>query len=87
MERLFNFASKNNFKFVSSTLAVSIYKNFEQVKRAAKLLEQKYINVKYWYYNWQKNDDYKIRRQIVRDENLYNQNYCGCIFSSHHKRK
>lgn len=87
MERLFNFASKNDFKFVSSTLAVSIYKNFEQVKRAAKLLEQKYINVKYWYYNWQKNDDYKIRRQIVRDENLYNQNYCGCIFSSYRKRK
>ena len=86
MEELFNFALRNNFKFVSSTLAVSIYKNFEQVKRAAKLLEQKYKEVKYWYYNWQNNDDYKVRKQIIRDENLYNQKYCGCIFSNYNKK-
>jgi len=81
LDQLFNFASKNNFKIVSSTLAVSIYKNFDQVRNAARLLEKKYSDVKYWYYDWQANDNYKLRRQIICSDKLYNQKYCGCVFS------
>ncbi len=86
LNRVFQYAKENGFNIISSTLGVSIYKDINQVNKDISTFETLYEPVKYWLYNWQTTDDYKLRREIIRSENIYNQKYCGCIFSIRKKQ-
>jgi hypothetical protein len=37
--------------------------------------------VRYWDYNWRKDDGSQRMIQIARDERFYQQQYCGCAYS------
>ena len=40
--------------------------------------------VVWWPVNWRKGGLQPRRAEIIREQNFYNQNYCGCEFSEHH---
>jgi len=72
LEKSFEYALKNNFEIVSTTLLSSHYQNKEEIEKIGKELEEKY-KIKFL-----------VPKKIEKDlktSGFYKQNYCGCCFS------
>lgn len=73
-------ARKNGFDAFTSVLGVSRYKDLEQVNReAAKAALE--TGAEYDSANWRKNGLEELRRALIKELNLYSQQYCGCKYS------
>lgn len=75
------YAHENGFKTITSCLGISRWKDFDQVTRAGINAAAQYPDIKYWGYNWRKNDGSQRMIEISRDEGFYQQEYCGCAYS------
>jgi predicted adenine nucleotide alpha hydrolase (AANH) superfamily ATPase len=68
------------FDCFSTTLTISPHKDskaiFEISQNAAKN-----FGVEFAEFDFKKNNGYKVSREIVKFNNIYTQNYCGCEFS------
>ena len=77
LKRAMQYAKEHGFTAVASVLGVSRYKNLQQVNeaayKAAKDTDFIYIEIE-----GRKNGMQDLRQQLIKDLNLYNQNYCGC---------
>lgn len=74
------YAKENGFDCFTSVLGVSRYKNLEQVDACAEAVSQS-VGIPYDFTNWRKGGLELRRTQLIKELNLYNQKYCGCIFS------
>ena len=74
------YAKENGFDCFTSVLGVSRYKNLEQVNACAEDVS-KAVGIPYDFTNWRKGGLELRRTQLIKELNLYNQKYCGCIFS------
>ena len=74
-------AAERGFQAFTTTLTGSRWKSFEQIteagNRAASLVE----GVEFWDKDWKKGGLSERRRILLRENNFYNQLYCGCEFS------
>lgn len=86
-EEGFKFASENNFDYYGTVMTISRYKNANDINAIGKELETKYPNVKWLYSDFKKNDGYNKSLQIVREHEMYLQNYCGCKYSYFKKKE
>ena len=77
LKRVMEYAKENGFMAVASVLGVSRYKNLEQVNEAAYRAAQD-TGFIYTEVEGRKNGMQDLRQQLIKDLNLYNQNYCGC---------
>lgn len=73
-------AKLNNFDYFSTTLSVSPYKNSQVLNEIGKSLSEEY-NIKYLFSDFKKENGYKTSIELSKENNLYRQDYCGCIFS------
>ena len=71
------YAKKNGYNTVASVLGVSRYKNLEQVNAAA-MTASKETGIPYLHIEGRKNGMQNLRQKLIKDWNLYSQNYCGC---------
>lgn len=74
------YAAVKGFETFSSVLGVSRYKDLEQVNRVAAEV-QTASGVTYDATNWRKGGLEESRRALTKELDLYNQTYCGCIYS------
>ena len=74
------YARDNGFKYFTSTLAVSRWKSLEQVSSVANCVANK-IKIPYLDVNWRKQGLQERTREIIKEQSIYEQNYCGCPFS------
>ena len=83
-------AQELGIPYFATTLASSRWKNLEQINRAGLAAEQA-INIKhqtsdfslhFWPQNWRKGGLQERRNQLLKEYGFYNQQYCGCEFSS-----
>ena len=72
------YAAANGFDAFSTTLLCSIYQDHDGIVNAAERYAEKY-GVKFLYRDFRPN--FRNGNQKARDEGLYMQKYCGCIFS------
>lgn len=72
----FKTAKETGADFVTTTLSISPYKNFEWLDEIGTLLSKKF-NIKWFLERW----DYKRSVELSKEYGLYRQNYCGCKFS------
>jgi len=79
--RAARYASAQGFEVLATTLASSRWKNLEQVNAAGEWACSQVEGVKWWPQNWRKGGLQERRGQIVKEQNFYNQLYCGCEFS------
>jgi hypothetical protein len=77
LKRVMEYAKENGFTAVASVLGVSRYKNLAQVNEAA-YKAAKDTGFQYIEIEGRKNGMQDLRNQLIKDLNLYNQNYCGC---------
>ena len=79
--RAAEYASAHGFDVLSTTLASSRWKNLQQVNVAGEWACAQVGGVTWWAQNWRKGGLQERRCAIIREENFYNQLYCGCEFS------
>ena len=79
--RAAQYASEHGFGVLATTLASSRWKSLEQVNEAGFWACGQVSGVTWWPQNWRKGGLQERRNQIIKEENFYNQLFCGCEFS------
>lgn len=82
LERAAKFAHENGYKVLTTTLASSRWKSLDQINSAGEYACSLYPDVQWWAQNWRKGGLQERRGQILKEQNFYNQLYCGCEFSN-----
>ena len=71
-------AVENDFDAFSSTLLISLYQNHEKIKEIGAEYARLY-NIKFFYADCR--EHFRTGQKQARENNIYMQKYCGCIFS------
>ena len=79
--RAAQYAASHGFPVLTTTLASSRWKSLEQVNEAGFWACEQVSGVTWWPQNWRKGGLQERRNQILKEENFYNQLFCGCEFS------
>ena len=66
---------------LATTLASSRWKDLSQVNEAGRWACAQVSGVTWWDENWRRGGLQDRRGAIIKEENFYNQQYCGCEFS------
>lgn len=80
LKRTMEYAKEHNFTAVSSVLGVSRWKDLNQVNTSARIASEK-TGIPYIEIEGRKHGMQEKRLKLIKELNLYNQLYCGCIFS------
>lgn len=81
LKRAAAYASAHGFSVLTTSLASSRWKSLDQVNAAGELSCREFPDVEWWDRNWRKGGLQERRGQIIREQQFYNQTYCGCEFS------
>lgn len=73
-------ADKKNFDCFTTTLTISPYKNFEEIKEIGNKLGEEF-GIKFLDIDFKKKDGFRKSIELSKEHNLYRQHYCGCEFS------
>ena len=79
--RAARYAQEHDFQVLATTLAASRWKSIEQVNEAGAWACAQVEGVSWWAQNWRRGGLQERRNAIIKEENFYNQLYCGCEFS------
>ncbi len=80
-ERTALYAFEHDFKVISSTLGISRWKNMTQINDCGVRAANRYPQVAYWTYNWRKQGGSQRMIELSKQEEFYQQEYCGCVYS------
>ena len=72
------YAKSNGFDMFSTTLLVSPYQNHEKIRETCGKYAEEY-KIKFFYGDFRAN--FREGQKSARENNIYMQKYCGCIFS------
>ena len=81
LSRAARYAAEHGFPVLTTTLASSRWKDLEQVNAAGLAACALYPGVTWWPRNWRKDGLQERRSEIIREQQFYNQLWCGCEFS------
>ena len=77
----FEYASKNGFEYFGTVMTISRYKNAQDINKIGEKLAKDYPTVKWLYADFKKNDGYEKSLIIIKEHEMYFQEYCGCKYS------
>ena len=80
LRRAAQFAKANNFDIFTSVLGLSRHKNLDDVNAIAAEISKEF-RLPYDDTNWRKNGITERGRALIKQHNIYEQNYCGCLQS------
>ena len=81
LQKTAQYASEHGFSVISTTLGISRWKNFEQVTEAGRKAVSCFPSLSYLDVNWRKDGGAARMEEIIRQEQFYRQQYCGCQYS------
>ena len=80
-ERSALYAHENDFNVYATTLGISRWKDMDQINTSGDKAAARYDEVTYWDFNWRKQGGSSRMIEISKQENFYQQEYCGCVYS------
>ncbi|MCH9758274.1 MAG: epoxyqueuosine reductase QueH [Proteobacteria bacterium] len=80
-ERTALYAYEHGFSLISSTLGISRWKDMEQINNSGTRAAARWQDMQYWTFNWRKQGGSQRMIEISKQENFYQQEYCGCVYS------
>ena len=86
LKRAMEYALSQGFSRVASVLGVSRWKDLSQVNAAAALASAA-TGAEYIEIEGRKHGMQEARSRLIKELNLYNQTYCGCIYSLQNQPK
>jgi predicted adenine nucleotide alpha hydrolase (AANH) superfamily ATPase len=80
-ERTALYAHEHGFSVISSTLGISRWKDMNQINQSGIRATNRYKDMVYWTYNWRKDGGSARMYEIAKENEFYQQEYCGCVYS------
>jgi predicted adenine nucleotide alpha hydrolase (AANH) superfamily ATPase len=80
-ERSALYAAEHGFSVFSSTLGISRWKDMNQINACGARAADRHEGLQYWDYNWRKGGGSARMIDIAKQEQFYQQEYCGCVYS------
>lgn len=77
----FKYASENGFGYFGTVMTISRYKNAQDINKIGAELEKKYPPTKWLFADFKKNNGYEDSLIIIKENEMYFQEYCGCKYS------
>ena len=77
----FEYASKNGYEYYGTVMTISRYKNAQDINSIGERLSKDYPTVKWLYADFKKKDGYEKSLIIIKEHEMYFQEYCGCKYS------
>ena len=77
----FEYASKHHFDYYGTVMTISRYKNAQDINKIGEKLQKEYPTTKWLYADFKKNDGYEKSLIIIKEHEMYFQEYCGCKYS------
>lgn len=84
--RAARYAASHGLTILTTTLASSRWKDLDQVNAAGVYACGQVDDVAFWPQNWRKGGLQPRRNEIIREQNFYNQLFCGCEFARPDKK-
>ncbi len=81
LKRAADYAHAHGYKWLTTTLASSRWKNIAQIDQAGQAAVADFPDMGWWAQNWRKGGLQMRRGELLRLNGFYNQQYCGCEFS------
>lgn len=80
-EKTAAYARANGFPVITSSLGISRWKDMQQINQCGINAAEPYDNIEYWTFNWRKKGGAQRMVEISKEEQFYQQEYCGCVYS------
>ncbi len=80
-------AREQGIQLFATTLASSRWKSLEQIEEAGTWAASQVEGTEFWARNWRKGGLQQRRNELLRENQFYNQLYCGCEFSMQRLKK
>ncbi len=80
-ERTALYAHEHDFPVITSCLGISRWKNLAQINASGVRAAGRYPGMTYWEFNWRKKGGASRMLEISKEEEFYQQEYCGCVYS------
>lgn len=77
----FEYASKHDFDYFGTVMTISRYKNAQDINKIGENLQKDYPTVKWLYADFKKDNGYEKSLIVIREHEMYFQEYCGCKYS------
>ena len=77
----FEYAYKHHFDYFGTVMTISRYKNAQDINKIGEQLQVDYPTVKWLYADFKKNNGYEKSLIIIKEHEMYFQEYCGCKYS------
>lgn len=82
----FEYAEQNGFDYFGTVMTISRYKNAQDINKIGYELEKLHPNVKWLPADYKKENGYEKSLIIIKEHNMYFQEYCGCKYSFRKKK-
>ncbi|MBR2824969.1 MAG: epoxyqueuosine reductase QueH [Solobacterium sp.] len=87
LEDTFAYAKENHYDFVSTVMTISRQKDSQKINEIGLDVQKKYPMIQYFVSDFKKNNGQVRRDELVKEYNLYHQDYCGCVYSYNERQK
>ncbi len=77
----FEYASKHGFDYFGTVMTISRYKNAQDINKIGENLQIDYPTVKWLYADFKKDNGYEKSLIVIKEHEMYFQEYCGCKYS------
>ena len=77
----YEYAYKNGYDYFGTVMTISRYKNAQDINKIGEELSKNYPTTKWLYADFKKNDGYEKSLIIIKEHEMYFQEYCGCKYS------
>ncbi len=85
MSEAYHYAETNHFDYFTTVMTISRQKDSQVLNEIGHELETKHPTVKYFYSDFKKANGMLRRNEIVKQQSMYAQDYCGCLYSIKNK--
>ncbi len=75
------YAREHDFDLISSTLGISRWKDINQINGCGIRAVDLFDGITYWDFNWRKCGGSSRMLELSKQEEFYQQEYCGCVYS------
>ena len=77
----YQYAAEHGFDYFGTVMTISRYKNAQDINKIGYELEKNYPTVKWLPADFKKNNGYENSLLVIKEHEMYFQEYCGCKYS------